>query len=219
MLNNGDEKQNGADLRKKNVSWCLLMVCFYFNSMPAISMACQLISIYFDSFWFILIQFDSVWFSLIHFDSFWFILIHFDSFQFTSIHFNSLQFTSIHFDSFWFILIHFDPFWSISIQIDPFWSISIQIEITSKLPKHFNHTPAILIHFGLQHWNRQWLADQASCTLSTWIMRASHSWLPDLPGLAKMGSRALGSCFKIPLLFITTVFHRALVLCCSREIE
>jgi hypothetical protein len=49
-LNNGDEKQNGADLKTINVSWCWLMVRFCFDGTPAILMTRQLVSIYFDLF-------------------------------------------------------------------------------------------------------------------------------------------------------------------------
>jgi hypothetical protein len=49
-LNNGDEKQNGADLKTINVPWCRLTVRFCFDGAPAILMTCQLISIYFDLF-------------------------------------------------------------------------------------------------------------------------------------------------------------------------
>jgi hypothetical protein len=76
LLNHGDEKQNGADLKTINVSWCRLTVCFCFDSAPAISTTCQLILIHFNLFWSILIYFDpfqSVWsisISSIYFDPF-----------------------------------------------------------------------------------------------------------------------------------------------------
>jgi hypothetical protein len=50
LLNNGDEKQNGADLKTINMSWCRLMVHFCFDGAPAILMTRELISIYFDHF-------------------------------------------------------------------------------------------------------------------------------------------------------------------------
>jgi hypothetical protein len=50
LCNNGDEKQNGTDLKTINVSWCQLTVLFCFDGAPAISMTRQLISIYFDHF-------------------------------------------------------------------------------------------------------------------------------------------------------------------------
>jgi hypothetical protein len=74
LLNNGDKKQNSADLKTINVSWCWLTVHFCFEGAQATSMTCQLISIYFNLFWsiliilIILIYFD-------HFDLFWSFLI------------------------------------------------------------------------------------------------------------------------------------------------
>jgi hypothetical protein len=50
LLNNGDEKQNGAGLKTINVSWCQLMVRFCFDGAPAILTTRQLILIYFDLF-------------------------------------------------------------------------------------------------------------------------------------------------------------------------
>jgi hypothetical protein len=74
LLNNRDEKQNGADLKTINMSWCQLMVHLCFDSTPAISMTPTT----FDLIWSISIYFN-------HFDHsnlFW-------SFQSVSIHFNS----------------------------------------------------------------------------------------------------------------------------------
>jgi hypothetical protein len=75
LLNNGDEKQNGADLKTINMSWCQLTVRFCFDGAPAILMTHQLILIYFNLF-------RSVWSILIYFDLFWSILIYFDPFRF-----------------------------------------------------------------------------------------------------------------------------------------
>jgi hypothetical protein len=87
LLNNGDEKQNGAYLKTINMSWCQLMVRFCFDSVPAISMTCQLILIYFDLF----NHFD-------HSNLFW-------TFQSVSIHFNSgIKIAKL----FWLHAGHFD---------------------------------------------------------------------------------------------------------------